>query len=48
MHVCHPDAGMVLSRERGADVGRLQTEERRDRGRRYQELAVVSRKPRTR
>ena len=48
MHACHPDAGMVLSRERGADRGRAS--DRGKKGQReevHQELAVVSRKPRT-
>ena len=49
MHACHPDAGMVLSRERGADGGRAS--DRGKKGQReevHQELAVVRRKPRTR
>lgn len=49
MHACHPDAEMVLSRERGADGGRAS--DRGKKGQReevHQELAVVSRKPRTR
>ena len=48
IHACHPDAGMVLSRERGADRGKASDGGKKgQREEVHQELAVMSRKPRT-